>query len=252
MEVLVVSEDARFTTWLVNTVTEAGWTARSALGPAAAAVVLRDWRPGVLVTDSRPEQLQGSWLDAIRQTRSMLVVVTPWARDGDLERSLSAGADGFVRCPVGSHELIARLRAITRWMPMPEDGDAPHALVQVGPVALDRTAGTVRVADVAIAVVGPELEVLDALMVTSPGVVSRDELARRAADGGPSSSSVDLIVRRLRVELENVEGWRRIETVRGVGFRMLDESPSDRRPAFTEPSTEGHGPFGRSREPVSP
>lgn len=256
MQVLVVSGDPRLAGWLTETLAGVGWTVQTAGAPTDGHLPA-GWNAQLLLTDVRPRVLEEPWTDDVRRAGAVLVVVTPRTVDGELEAALAAGADGFVQCPVGSHELVARLRAVVR-----RCADAPGrrpkvaagTTVRVGSLSLDRRSGAIDLAGVPLHLQRSELEILEALMVAAPGVVSRDELSRTYLDGDTGTATLDVVVRRLRGRLELREGWRRIDTVRGVGFRLLDRPTAapDVPEAFTSATVPGHEPFDLDRERVSP
>jgi DNA-binding response OmpR family regulator len=254
VQVLVVTGDPGFAEWLEVTLAIAGWLVRTATSADSSLALLGAWPARLVITDQRAVPVTESWVAGCQRTGARFVVVTPWAVDGQLEVALGAGADGFVQCPVGSHELIARLRAIDRRGPVVTPlGPGADATIELGALLLDRSSGRVTVGGRAVELEGGERLVLEALMAAAPRVVTRDELVRCAHRGGSPGGSLDVLVRRIRTRLEAEEDWRRIETVRGVGFRALTGPPSsDRRPAFTAASATGHEPFGPPREPVSP
>ncbi|WP_426573598.1 winged helix-turn-helix domain-containing protein [Aquihabitans sp. McL0605] len=267
-----MSGDARFAGWLTTTLGAAGWTVET-LVSADAIGASASWPPEIVVTDHRPSQLAAAWVDEVRRAGGVVVVVTTRTVDGELEDALAIGADGFVRCPVGSHELVARLRAVARRRsPVVSRPVVAVSSITLGTLQLDRRTGDLTLDGLAMHLRRNELDILEALMVAAPGVVTREELARSAFDVDAATASLDIVVRRIRSRLEAREGWRRLDTVRGVGFRLLDPAlrtvpgqplppvelapgaaaTEDGRPAFTSASAAGHESFGPPRERVSP
>ena len=127
----------------------------------------------------------------------------------------SAGGDDFVSKPFEVKELIARVEALGRrgrTRPAP----APTGLV------LDPTAHAVRTATGEALLTPTEFRMLAAI-TSRPGEVVRRRTVVAAAwpDGAAvSENTVDSFIRRLRAKLEAVGSPVRIETVRGVGFRV--------------------------------
>lgn len=96
-----------------------------------------------------------------------------------------------------------------------------HARVEVGPIELDATAFTVRVNGTRIADLPlKEFELLRALMLSAPGVVSDDELGDAlwgTHERRPGGNSIAMHVTRLRSRLGDVAVVRRI---RGRGYAL--------------------------------
>ena len=98
---------------------------------------------------------------------------------------------------------------------------ADHARLEVGPILLDATAYSVRVDGQRIGDLPlKEFELLRALMLSSPGVVTDDELreALWGADGRrPGGNTIAMHVTRLRSRLGGIADIRRI---RGRGYSL--------------------------------
>ncbi len=258
MHVVVVSEDARLRGWLGRACAEEGWSVRPLVALADADPT--DPAPNLLLTDARPEELLGDPVQSLLRAGVRVVVVTTRRTESEAEASLQAGTDGYITCPIGTHELTARLRAISRRPSVvAARPTGPDAVVRVGTLTLDRAVGCLTVDGSEVTMPVRELEAVEILMVAFPDVVSRDDLVRRLWRADPGPSTLDVLVRRVRMRLEAAEGWRRIESVRGVGFRLLAGPPGeepdavdDGRRAFTGPSGSGHGSFPFVREGVRP
>jgi two-component system OmpR family response regulator len=133
----------------------------------------------------------------------------------DRVAGLDGGADDYLVKPFEIEELAARLRALIRRQPR----ERP-TILEVGDLRLDPATHQVWRQDVAVELPGKCLALLDAFM-RQPGVVlSRFELLEAAWDGGYENRSnvVDQHVRMLRERI----GPRRIETVRGRGYRLRE------------------------------
>lgn len=96
-----------------------------------------------------------------------------------------------------------------------------HALVEVGPIELDATAFTVRVDGQRISDLPlKEFELLRALMLNAPGVVTDDELGDAlwgTSGRRPGGNTIAMHVTRLRARLGDVAAVRRI---RGRGYAL--------------------------------
>jgi DNA-binding response OmpR family regulator len=162
-----------------------------------------------------------SGLDVARRIRrggSGIPILMLTARDGVTDRvsGLDAGADDYLVKPFAFEELAARLRSITRRPAAP-----PAALLRCGPLALDDVRRSVTVDGRAVALSPREFALLEALMRHPGQVLTRDQLLDRAWPYGVAvtPNSVDAYVAFLRRKL-GPAGAQRIETVRGVGFRL--------------------------------
>ena len=154
----------------------------------------------------------------LRRSGSAVPILMLTARDAVTDRvaGLDAGADDYLVKPFAFEELAARLRSITRRPAAP-----PTAVLTCGPLVLDDVRRTVTVDDRPVSLSPREFSLLEALMRHPDQVLTRDQLLDHAWPFGVAvtPNSVDAYVAFLRRKLGPAVA-RRIETVRGVGFRM--------------------------------
>lgn len=219
MRILVVEDDDRVARGLLTALRHAGYevhrvaTAADALKAAPADVVLLDL--------GLPD---GDGLDVLRELRHRpgTAVITVTARGEERERvlGLRAGADDYVVKPFGTSELLARIEAVlrrTRSHRAEPDAEQP---VQVGGLVLYAATRSVTVDGQPLSLTRKEFDLL-ALLVTRAGeVVSRDVIVDQVwqAHWEAPTRTLDTHMAALRSKLG---GHVRIETVRGVGYRLV-------------------------------
>lgn len=135
----------------------------------------------------------------------------------DRVAGLDAGADDFLVAPFDVEELLARLRALQRRPPQL----LPSRLA-VGDLECDPASREVRFGDCKPTLTLTELSILETLMRFSPAVAGRRQIAQHvwANEADPfSSNTIDVHLARLRAKLSGASA--RIETVRGIGYRIV-------------------------------
>jgi two-component system OmpR family response regulator len=156
----------------------------------------------------------------IRAERRELAILMLTARDtvGDRVSGLDAGADDYVLKPFAYDELAARLRALARRTE--SVARRPEPRLVAGPIALDETSRTVTVDDRPIDLSPREFSLLESLLRHAGQALSRDQLLDQAWPFGVAvtPNAVDAYVHYLRTKLG--AAGDRIETVRGVGYRL--------------------------------
>ena len=169
----------------------------------------------------------GDGADVCRTLRksSEVPIVMLTARGTEMDRvlGLELGADDYVVKPFSSRELISRIRAVLRRAK--GTAAAPEAPVEVGELMLDPGSRTVELAGAKVDVTRKEFDLLAELMAHSGQVVTREDLMSRVWDVNwfGSTKTLDVHVRTLRQKLgDDSSNPRFIETVRGVGFRLID------------------------------
>jgi two-component system, OmpR family, response regulator len=145
------------------------------------------------------------------------------ARDAvdDRVEGLDAGADDYLAKPFSFEELLARLRALTRRAPV----ERP-AVLAAGGLRLDPAAHRAWRGDVELDLSAKEFALLELFMRRPGSVLSRGQLLEGAWDMAFESRSnvVDVYVRYLREKIDRPFGCESIETVRGVGYRLREET----------------------------
>ena len=127
---------------------------------------------------------------------------------------LDLGADDYVPKPFAIDELVARIRA--RLRPQP---DGTSTKLNVGDLELDLIAHRARLTGKIVELTSREFALLEMLM-RHPGLaVPRSDLLSNVwgLDFDPRSNLVDVYIRYLRRKV----GDDRIQTVRGVGYRIV-------------------------------
>ncbi len=156
----------------------------------------------------------------IRAERSSARVLILTARDalGDKVSGLDAGADDYLTKPFDHRELAARVRALLR---RPDDARSP--LLTVGDLELDPAAHIVKQAGVQVPLTAREFALLHYLLDRAGDVVPRSDLLDAVWDANYDglSNVVDVHVANLRRKLAVPGSSPPIETVRGVGYRVV-------------------------------
>src|SRR3984957_9232588 len=225
MRILVAEDDEHLGEVLVRGLREQGDAVGLAGDGETAGAFLRLYEYAVAVIDWRMPGLTG--LDLIRQLREgrrgsvgqATPVLMLTARDTPADRiaGLDGGADDYLVKPFDFGELLARLRALQRRTRQAQ------LRLKVGDLEFDPVA---RHAEVdgrsSPALTMTELGILETLMRRSPGVATRLAIAQQVwpdEAGAFGSNTIDVHLARLRAKLAGAAV--RIETVRGVGYRIV-------------------------------
>jgi two-component system, OmpR family, response regulator QseB len=163
----------------------------------------------------------GQGLDVLRDWRErgiMLPVIVLTARDDLTSRvaGLDGGADDYVIKPVQPEELASRIRAVTR-----RASGQSAAIWSVGRLQIDTRAHEVRADGVLISLSPKEFIVVVELARHAGSVVPKHRIARAVEPFEPLEfNALEVHIHNLRRKL----GADTIRTVRGVGYRIADES----------------------------
>ncbi len=217
MRVLLVEDEAVLRSQLKQMLEQAGYAVDEA-GDGQAALDYGTTEPyDAVVLDLGLPLLDGlTVLQRWRNQGLTMPVLILTARDGWHEKvaGIDAGADDYLVKPFHTEELLARLRALVR-----RSHGLASPLLRQGDITLDTRTGTVTLKGVTVGLTAHEYRLLAYLMHRAGQVVSRSELVEHlyAQDFDRDSNTVEVFVGRLRRKL----GAELIETVRGMGYRLL-------------------------------
>jgi DNA-binding response OmpR family regulator len=159
----------------------------------------------------------------LRERGQWAPVLMLTARDGvpDRVRGLDAGADDYLTKPFSFSELAARTRALLR-----RGARERPTRLAVGDLTLDPASRVTCRAGVAVELSAREFALLEYFMRHPGHVLSRTRLIEHvwdfAYDGG--SNIVDVYVRYLRDKIDRPFGTHSLETVRGAGYRLREDT----------------------------
>ena len=227
--VLIVDDERDLLSLLDFNLRQAGLeTATAATGEQALAQVRRRV-PDLVLLDLMLPDLSGTevcrQLKGDPRTRQVPVIVLT-AKGDELDRvvGFELGADDYVVKPFSVRELVLRVKAVLRRAARTGPERTPE---QVGPIRVDVEAHRCYVAGEEVSLTPLEFRLLTTLMARLGRVQSREQLLEDVWEMSSEleTRTVDTHVKRLREKLG--AGRDLLETVRGVGYRLVD--PSDRR-----------------------
>jgi len=149
-----------------------------------------------------------------------VVMLTAKGEEVDRVVGFELGADDYVTKPFSVRELTLRLKAILRRAGGRRVVERPRE--QVGPIKVDVEAHRVFVDDAEATLTPLEFKLLTTFMSRLGRVQSREQLLEDVWEMSPEveTRTVDTHVKRLREKLGS--GRDLLETVRGVGYRLVD------------------------------
>jgi DNA-binding response OmpR family regulator len=228
VRLLIVEDDNRVADALAGVMTRHGFTVfRAATGGEALA---RLGEADVVLLDLGLPDTDG--FDVCRRIRASsdvpVIVVTARADLAARIHGLNLGADDYLVKPVNGAELVARIHAVMRrgrgdGSRGGEDGGGGSGrTVVVGPVTIDLAGRTVHVGAAPVVLTRREFDLLAAL-ARQPGLVYRRGQLVAEVWGTYDASAertLEVHIGSLRAKLGDPA---LIETVRGVGYRLVPD-----------------------------
>ncbi len=224
--ILVVDDEQSYRDALTVALQREGFLVETAADGVEALERFDAVQPALILLDVMLPRVSG--VDVCRQirTRSRVPIIMVTARNAEIDAvvGLEVGADDYVTKPFRLRELIARVRAALRRVPVGAEPNGNAAdLIEIGDVRLDAARHEVSVRGNLVALPLKEFELLELLLANAGRVLTRDVLIDRI--WGPNyfgdTKTLDVHVKRLRAKVEEDPGSpTHIVTVRGVGYRF--------------------------------
>ena len=224
MRVLVVEDEPAYVDALSVALEREGFEVSAAMDGRAGLMSFLEGAPDIVLLDLMLPEMSG--LDVLRKIRTEantpVIVLSAKDAESDIVTALELGADDYLAKPYSIRELLARVHAALRRASVDGERREPdERIVRAGNIELDQGRYQLCAGELVFDLPRKEFEVLEALMVERGRIVPRDRLLDEIwGITWTDSKTLDQHIRRLRRKLEQVDGAPRIETVRGVGYRL--------------------------------
>ncbi|WP_016998168.1 response regulator transcription factor [Kocuria atrinae] len=226
MRLLIVDDEVDLSESLRRGLTNEGFVVDVANDGVTGAWLAQENPYDVIVLDLMLPGKNGyTILKEIRAAKNWTPVLMLTAKDGEYDEAdaFDLGADDYLTKPFSFMVLVARLRALIR-------RGAPERPVNitVGSLELDPTRHKVTRGDTVIELTAKEYVILQYLMQNADTVVSKLQIMDNAWDAAfeGSENIVEVYVGYLRKKIDIPFGLNTLQTVRGMGYRLVADTPA--------------------------
>ncbi len=247
--ILLVDDEPALLDAIAYVLRRDGYEVDLAVSGTEALLAARSGRPDLVVLDVMLPGMDGLQVCRALRAESTVPILLLSAKGEEVDRvvGLELGADDYLAKPFAMRELLARVRAMLRRARMTAPGNAlvpaahvtgdgraagaptaaqPPNPLTIGDLTIDPARRHATLAGKPLTLKPKEFDLLHDL-VRHPGIVlSREALLRRVwgYDFPIDTRTVDVHVRWLRQKIEDDPSRpRRIETVRGFGYRFVPD-----------------------------
>jgi two-component system, OmpR family, response regulator len=224
MRILVVEDDIKIASFLEKGLQEAGFSVDTCHDGIEGLSRALTEPYGAAVIDIMLPGLDGlTLIEKIRSKGVITPVLILSARQSvdDRIEGLQRGGDDYMIKPFSFNELLARIQALVR---RGQKG-AESGIISVGELQLNPLTREIKRRGEIIELPAKEYALLD-LMIRNPGrVLSKTSILERIYDYSfdPQTNVVDVLVCRLRNNIDKNYDTKLIHTVRGMGYVLRTE-----------------------------
>ncbi len=220
MRSLVVEDNTRLRSVVCRTVGRAGLACDEAESIESAEELIELHRYDIIILDRRLPD--GDGLDICRSARDRgfagsILMLTALDDAQSTVEGLSRGADDYLGKPFDLDVLEARVKALLR-----RSSRQPVEELRFGDLVLDPWKRILRAQGRELHLTARELGIMEALLRSGEGILSRDQLMEQAwgERDEPMSNTIDVLVSRIRGKLKKSGSTTAIDSVRGLGYRL--------------------------------
>lgn len=224
-KILIVDDEADILTLLEYNLDKAGFEVISAQDGPEALDLAKKEKPRLIILDIMLPSMEGTEVCKIikkDEATSHIPVIMLTAKGEEVDRivGLELGAEDYVTKPFSPRELILRVKAVLKRLYGQQE---KIKSITAGPIFIDINRLLVTLSGKTLKLTSIEFNLIVELTKARGNVLSRNELLDRVwgADVYVTDRTVDTHIRRLREKLGKAAKY--IETVRGFGYRFLED-----------------------------
>ena len=214
--ILIAEDDVHIASFVGKGLRAAGYSTEHVDDGETALLMARGGGFDLIVLDIGLPSMDGfTVLARLRGEGVTTPVVVLTARDSvaDTVAGLEGGANDYMTKPFQFAELLARVR-----LRLQDDVATGDASLSVRDLRLDLRSRRVHIGERVVDLTAREFSLLEVFLRNADQVLSREQILGHVwgYDFDPASNVVDVYVRAVRAKI----GADRIETVRGMGYRL--------------------------------
>ncbi|MDR3209242.1 MAG: response regulator transcription factor [Oscillospiraceae bacterium] len=215
--ILLVEDDAMIASGLVYALEQEGYAVTHGGSVREARRAAETGRFDLAILDMQlPDGTGFDARDALRGGDAAIIFLTVVDDEGNIVRAFEGGADDYITKPFRLLELLARVKRALNGRP------GQGAPLTLGGVTIDTAAGKAYVGGELLDLTALEYRLLLTFAANKGQILPRARILEHIWDAAGSfveDNTLTVYIKRLR---EKLGGAATIETVRGVGYRIVD------------------------------
>jgi two-component system phosphate regulon response regulator OmpR len=226
--ILIVDDDERIRSLLQKFLSRNGFWVTAARNALHARKMLTALEFDLIVMDVMMPGEDGLTLtrDLRKKLQTPILLLTAKAETNERIMGLEAGADDYLSKPFEPKELVLRINAILRRVPVEQTVVASHKTMLLGIVHYDVTRGELWAGADLVRLTATESALMRIFSSASNTPISRAKLVKDLGrdTGQAQERAVDVQITRLRRKIEaDPKSPRYLQTIRGAGYMLVPE-----------------------------
>lgn len=226
--ILIVDDDERIRSLLQKFLSRNGFWVTAARNALHARKMLTALEFDLIVMDVMMPGEDGLTLtrNLRKKLQTPILLLTAKAETNERIMGLEAGADDYLSKPFEPKELVLRINAILRRVPVEQTVVASHKTMLLGTVHYDVTRGELWAGADLVRLTATESALMRIFSSASNTPISRAKLVKDLGrdTGQAQERAVDVQITRLRRKIEaDPKSPRYLQTIRGAGYMLVPE-----------------------------
>ncbi|QQZ59120.1 response regulator transcription factor [Paenibacillus sonchi] len=227
-KILLIEDEDSIRDLLAYILRKEGYVTKEAATGTQGLEILQNFKPDMLLLDLMLPDMSG--FDICKQVslNSAIPVIMITAKSDTMDKILGMeiGADDYITKPFDSREVIARIRAIFRRIELIEgalENDTSEIIHLESEVLIHRGRREVLKRGIKVGLTNKEYDLLLFFAEHKDRVFSRFDLLDKVwgFDFAGDTRTVDIHVQRIRKKLDEEHNLSMIETVFGIGYKLV-------------------------------
>lgn len=214
--ILIVEDESRIANVLESYLKAEGYTTEYASDGKRALELWRAAKPDLILLDLLIPEIDGIELTKTIRKESEVPIIMITAKTEEIDKliGLELGADDYITKPFSPREVVARVKAILRR----SRGHITKKHYLVGDLSIDLNAVEAKCDNEILLLSPTQFKLLAVLSAKPDYAFSRAELRISSKESFVDERTVDAHIKNLRKRMGDC--GKKLETVRGVGYRL--------------------------------
>lgn len=227
-KILIIEDEPSISDMLAFSLQKEGYAVKTAETGKQGLELFVQWKPDLLLLDLMLPDMTG--FDVCRQVleafNTPIIMLTARADTFDRILGIESGADDYITKPFDIREVIVRIKAVFRRIELTAESadQSSDQILNLGyNITLEKEKREVRKNGTLVVLTQKEYELLQCFAEHKGRVFSRSELLDKVwgFEVAIDTRTVDIHVQRIRKKLDEPDRSSLIETVFGVGYKLV-------------------------------